>query len=268
MKKILLILFVACSVSCGKDYVTGKSSYNLFSLNTDVQLGAQVISEQSNAFRQKNIAIDSDRNREMLKRVQNIVNRITRVSHIPDLPYEVHVADAPIVNAWAAPGGKIMVYEGLWDSEKGLVKKSSDDELAAVLSHEIAHCTARHVTKSLSKVMTLSMIGSVAATAISGAGSAQGGDLFSAVFSQGMNVYVPAYSRKNESEADRLGLFYMAKAGYNPQAAIEVWKRASQKRGDKTSIYASHPPSGERAVALEKLLPEAMLLYKETKTTQ
>ena len=191
-----------------------------------------------------------------------MVKKISSVSHLPSLPFEVNLADAPIVNAWAAPGGKMMVYTGLWDPEKGLVNKNNDNEIAAVLAHEIAHATARHVTESISQNMTVALAGAVASSAIAAAGSSQGSDLFSQVFSTGYNIYVPTYSRKNESEADKLGLFYMAKAGYDPRAAIEVWKRAAQKKGDSTSIYATHPSSGERAKALEQYLPLAMEIYR------
>jgi predicted Zn-dependent protease len=266
-KRVRLLLFVVLLVliGCGKDYVTGKTSYNWFSLNTDVKLGSQVLESQENSFKGKNIAIDSEKNQEMLARVRTIVGRVTKVSHIPNLPYEAHLADAPIVNAWAAPGGKIMVYEGLWDPEKGLVKKESDDELAAVLSHEIAHCTARHVTKALTQQATFMLAGAVVSSAIAGAGSVQGSNLFGEIFSQGMNIYIPSYSRKNEAEADHIGLFYMAKAGYDPRAAVELWKRAAQKRGDATSIFASHPSNGARAKELEKYLPEAMKVYEESR---
>ncbi len=157
----------------------------------------------------------------------------------------------------------MMVYEGLWDSEKGLIQKDNENELAAVLSHEIAHCTARHATKAISRQMTVSLVGAAVSSVIAGAGSQEGSNLFEKIFSEGMNVYVPSYSRKNESEADRLGLFYMAQAGYDPRSAIQVWKRAAQKRGDRTSIYASHPASGERARQLEKYLPQALALYQK-----
>jgi metalloendopeptidase OMA1, mitochondrial len=262
---ITLLVLPFLLFACGKDYITGKSSYNWFSLSTDIQLGAQVLEAQEKGFAGQKVPVDSEKDKEMLDRLKTIVGRVTKVSHIPDLPYEVHLADAPVVNAWAAPGGKIMVYEGLWDPQKGLVRKDSDDEIAAVLSHEIAHCTARHVTKALSQQMTLSLVGMVATSAIAGAGSAQGANLFGEMFSQGMDVYVPSYSRKNEAEADKIGLFYMAKAGYDPRAAIGVWRRAAQKRGDMTSIFASHPASGARAQALEKYLPEAMQIYEQVK---
>src|SRR5262245_937831 len=262
---LLLLILPLFFLGCGTDYITGKSSYNWFSLSTDVKLGAQVLEAQEKGFAGRNVPVDSEKNKEMLDRLKTIVGRVTKVSHIPNLPYEVHLADAPVVNAWAAPGGKIMVYEGLWDSQKGLVRKESDDEIAAVLSHEIAHCTARHVTKALSQQMTLSLVGMVATSAIAGAGSAQGANLFGEMFSQGMDIYIPSYSRKNEAEADKIGLFYMAKAGYDPRAAIGVWRRAAQKRGDMTSIFASHPSSGARAQALEKYLPEAMQIYEQVK---
>jgi predicted Zn-dependent protease len=257
----LLLLFTACS----KDYVTGKSSYNWFNVDQDVKLGKQVLSSQLNALqgqKYKGEVIKVDADEQQLARLKNMVDRIGKVSHLPNLPYEVHLAEVPIVNAWAAPGGKMMVYSGLWDPKEGLVNKDDDNELAAVLSHEISHATARHVTETLSTLTTIQLGGIVASSAIGAAGSGMGQNLFGQFFSQGFQIFVPTYTRKNESEADRVGLFYMAKAGYDPRAAVRVWQRAAKKRGDATSIYASHPSSGERAKALEKLLPLAMEIYE------
>ena len=158
----------------------------------------------------------------------------------------------------------MMVYEGLWDPKKGLIKKGDPDELAAVMAHEMAHANARHVTEAISRNMTIASVGSVAGSAIS-AHSGIGGNIFNEIFTQGFNIFVPTYSRSNEFEADRVGLIYMSKAGYDPRAAVRVWKRAAKKRGDKTSIYASHPSNGERAKELEKLLPEVMEYYREAK---
>jgi Putative Zn-dependent protease, contains TPR repeats len=266
MRRIKYGIFLATSLmalgGCAKDYVTGKSSYNWFKVSDDVGLGKQVLGAQLQAFQGKNVKVDESADQEMLQRLEAIVNNLAEVSHLPNLPYEVHLADAPIVNAWAAPGGKIMVYSGLWDPKKGLVNKLSDDEIAAVLAHEMAHATARHVTESLSKNMTIMLAGTVVSTGIAAGGSATGANIFEQFFSTGFNIYAPSYSRKNELEADRIGLFYMAKAGYNPQAAVEVWQRAARTRGDPYSIFASHPPSGERAKQLAVLLPQAMEIYK------
>ena len=264
MMKLLGILSFLCLVAsgCAHDYVTGKSSYNWFKLSDDVKLGKQVLNAQLNSFEKQKVPVDPPEDKVQSERLQTMVDRISKVSHLPDLPYEVHLADAPVVNAWAAPGGKMMVYSGLWDPKKGLVNQESDDEIAAVLAHEISHVTARHVTESLTQNLTVALAGQVATSAIAAGGSVTGSNLFGQFFSTGYNIYAPSYSRKNESEADRIGLFYMAKAGYDPRAAIAVWKRASQKRGDAASIFASHPSSGERAKNLEKYLPEALALYQ------
>lgn len=261
---VALCLSLLISAGCAKDLVTGKKVLNYYSIDSDVKLGQYVMKAQLTSLTKGKKSYDSSKNTGQLKSVKNIVNRIARVSHYPNFPYEVHLADVDVVNAWCAPGGKIMVYEGLWDPKKGLIQKGNDDELAAVLSHEIAHATARHVTEAISRNLTIMTLGQIAATAISQA-STQAGDIFGSIFSEGFNVFVPAYSRKSEYEADRLGLIYMAKAGYDPRAAVKVWQRAAQKRGDRTSIYASHPPNGARAKQLEKYLPEAMQYYEEAR---
>ncbi len=266
MKKILLFILPSLILysgfaGCAKDYVTGKSSYNWFKLNDDVGLGKQVLGAQLQSFDRKNVPVDDSKDLETLNRLKTIVKNIAQVSHLPELPYEVHLADSEVVNAWAAPGGKMMVYAGLWDEKKGLVRKDSDDEIASVLAHEMAHATARHVTESLTQNMTIMLAGSVISSAIAAGGSQTGSNLFGQFFSTGYNIYAPSYSRKNEAEADRLGLFYMAKAGYDPRAAVQVWERASQRQGAPYSIYASHPSSGERVKALQAYLPQALEIY-------
>ncbi|MBI3540906.1 MAG: M48 family metallopeptidase [Deltaproteobacteria bacterium] len=143
--------------------------------------------------------------------------------------------------------------------------KNNENELAAVLGHEIAHATARHVTKSMSRNLTIMVIGQAALSAISASGSGVSQNAFNQAIVEGINLYIPAYSRKNESEADRIGLMYAAKAGYNPQAAVDLWYRACQKKGGGADLYASHPANCERAKTLEKLLPQALEEYQKTK---
>lgn len=264
---VAIFISMFFGVGCAKDLVTGKTTYNLYSIDSESKLGSQVMRMQLTELKNSSKEYDTTKNQKQLEHIQKIVNNIVKVSDYPQFPYEVHLADVDIVNAWCAPGGKIMVYEGLWDPKKGLVEKGNADQLAAVLAHEIAHANARHVTEAMSRNITIFALGQVAASVIS-ASSAVGGDLFSQVFSQGMNIFIPSYSRKNELEADRLGLFYMAKAGYDPRAAIALWKKASTMKGDRTSIYATHPPSGARAAALEKYLPEAMQYYEIAKAGQ
>src|SRR3989338_11293043 len=255
-------LFCLLFLSCGQDYVTGKKVYNFYPLAKDIAFGKEVMQQQLKEVRSKNKKLDEAADTLELQRLRRMALRIAAVSHIPDFPYEVHLADLPVVNAWCAPGGKIMFYTGLWDPKKGLVQKGNDNELAAVMAHEISHATARHVTKAISRAATLAMVGGVATSAIAGAGAPVQAHVFQQIFSQGMNIYLPSYSRKNESEADAIGLMYMAMAGYDPRAAVSFLERAAKaKKGDKTSVYDSHPASGERADNLKKLLPKAMEIY-------
>jgi metalloendopeptidase OMA1, mitochondrial len=266
MKIFGVVIAVVFALSaCVKDPITGKSTYNWYSLSTDIKLGQQVMASQLKSLHQANKKMDAVADPAMSKKIQLIADDIAKVSHIPKFPWEVHLADVDVVNAWCAPGGKIMVYSGLYDAKKGLVDVNKTDELAAVMAHEITHATARHVTESLSRQQSAVLVGQVALSAIASAGSQVTTDMFQQVITGGLNIYLPAYSRKNESEADRIGLFYMAAAGYNPQAAVDVWYRACKKRGDKTSIFASHPSSCQRAKDLEKLMPKAQELYLQVK---
>ncbi|MFA5811181.1 MAG: M48 family metallopeptidase [bacterium] len=258
---VLLVVFHGCA----KDFVTGKSTLNYYNINDEPKIGTQVLTAQEASIKAKGKKLDEAADPVEYARLKRIVARLAAVSHYPNFPYEVHLADVDVVNAWCAPGGKVMVYTGLWDPKKGLVEKGNDDQLAAVLAHEIAHATARHVTESISNAMTISMVGAAVQTAIAAGGSSQGADVFGQVFGSGMDLYIPSYSRKNELEADRIGLFYMAKAGYDPRAAVELWKKAATMKKDRTSIFTSHPSNGMRARELEKLLPEAMAMYEQAK---
>lgn len=237
---------------------------NYYSLNDDIKLGTDVMAQQLGDLKKNSKPMDNDADAVAFQRIRRIVKSLAAVSHYPGLPFEPHLADVKIVNAWCAPGGKVMVYTGLWDPKEGLVKKGSDDELAAVLGHEIAHATARHVSERLSRISTMAIAGEIAASAI-GVGSQAGGDSFRKIFSDGMSVFIPSYSRTSESEADEIGLFYMAHAGFNPTAAVELWERASKKHGNATSIFASHPANGERAKKLRTFLPAAMEIYRRSK---
>ena len=249
------------AAGCAKDLVTGKTTLNYYSLEGEPKLGGQVLARQVKAAKKKGAKMDAAADAEEYERIKGIVVRIKPHTHYPEFPYEVHLTESKIVNAWCAPGGKMMVYTGLWKPKKGLVEKGNEDQLAAVLAHEMAHANARHVTEAISRNMTIVIAGTAVQTAIAAGGSSQGANLFGEIFSDGMSVFVPSYSRSNEYEADRLGLLYMAKAGYDPREAVKLWKAAAGRKKDMTSIFASHPSSGSRARTLEKYLPAAMVIY-------
>lgn len=243
-----------------------KTFYNFYSKQSDVKIGEYVMAQQLETFDDEDISVDSSKYASLRSRVQGIVNRLARVSDEPSFPYEVHIIDEPnIINAYCLPGGKIGVFTGLFDSHKGLVSLNNNDEWAAVLGHEIAHATMRHVTRRISTLRTFGFIGSLASIGIGAGVGSEAQQLFDTIFNVGSNLFLPGYSRKYEKEADQVGLYYMTKAGFNPQAAVTVWKRAASYGGTnskKTHFFASHPASGVRAKNLEKFLPDARLVQQ------
>jgi predicted Zn-dependent protease len=254
-----ILLLAGCTAI---DAVTGQKTTNLYSLQQDVEIGSQVYSGTVEEMRARGIKVNADAAR--VAQLKEMVRRISSVSDLPNLPYEVILIQTNVVNAMAAPGGKIMVYEGLWNPKDGLVK--DDDELAAVLAHEIAHVNCRHSTEAMTKVMLANGAALVGVVATANTKYEKWGQYGAA---GGLFVYngmwMTRYSRMDENEADRVGLMYMAKAGYDPRAALRIWERAAQKRTGSdpaSSIFSTHPPDAVRLQNLRTKLPSALAVYE------
>jgi predicted Zn-dependent protease len=163
--------------------------------------------------------------------------------------WEVNVLDDPQVNAYCAPGGKIAVYTGL------ITKiNATDDELAAVMGHEIAHALREHSRERASKEMVTGLGAAVlgAATGVDGQLTGMMGNL----------MFTLPNSRDNESEADRIGLELAARAGYNPQGAVTLWQKMNAQGGGSPPQWLSTHPSGDSRIAdLQKTMPAVMPLY-------
>ena len=267
MKKIIflftapLFLLTGCSTM---DAVTGEKTRNFYSMQEDINLGTEVMQSTVNEMRGQGVPLDQDKVR--VAQLKEMVRRISAVSDLPDLPYEVVLIHTNIVNAMAAPGGKIMVFEGLWNPQNGLVR--DDDELAAVLAHEIAHVTCRHSTEA----MTSQMIPNLLFAGGSAVAKAKGLDNIATVFDGTFLLYngilVPFYSRADEIEADSVGMMYMAKAGYDPRAAPRIWERSAKQSGAGAgvmSIFSTHPADSVRMQNLNSKLPAALAVYESGK---
>jgi predicted Zn-dependent protease len=173
--------------------------------------------------------------------------------------WEFNLVDDPNVNAWAMPGGKVVVYTGLLPIAQG------EAGLAVVMGHEIAHAFAKHGAERMSQGLLVQM-GSVALSTALEDRPEQTKNLFMQSYGVGtqLGVLLP-YSRVHESEADHLGLVFMAMAGYNPEEAPVFWERmAAEKKGAAPPEFLStHPADETRIQNLKDLLPEAMTYYRQ-----
>lgn len=256
---VFLSLFAAGCGTLQHDPITGQQVRNMYLIEQEVDLGRGVVQSAVAELRQEGIPINQDL--ATLRTLSNMMHRIAAVSHMPDLPYSVTLVHDDTVNAACAPGGQLIFWEGLWDPKTGLV--ANENELAFVMAHEIAHATARHTTRTLTREAPMQM---ALLLAMLGAELADKEDLalgLGVAFALYQGVWLPRYSRRDEHEADRLGLFYMADAGYDPRAAPDIWRRARERHGDSgiLAYLSSHPSHRNRYRELERMMPEAMERY-------
>ena len=240
-RKLAPVFSVAVAVvllaGCATNPVSGRKQMIFMSESAEVQADQESSPHQISA--DYGAAQDADLNRY----VSSVGNQLAEISHRPGMPYSFRVVNAVYVNAYAFPGGTIAVSRGI------LAGMESEDELAAVLGHEIGHVCSRHAAQQY----TAGMIGSVAVAAVTlfiqqknkeYAGLAAG---LGAVAS---GLYLAHYSRADEREADALSLEYMTKAGYNPEGCITLMDML-RKTGKETPnaiemLFATHPMSEER----------------------
>jgi len=198
---------------------------------------------------------------EMLQRVGR---RIASVASLPNAQWEFVVFESKEANAWCLPGGKVGVYTGILPITK------TEAGLATVIGHEVAHATAHHGAERMSQQMAAQLGGSVAGAAVSGKSQTMQvlvGNAYGAAAQVG--VLLP-FSRKHESEADYIGLKYMARAGYDPAEAVAFWERFAeynrQHGGSQgLSFLRTHPLDEKRINDLKAKLPEVQAEYQKAK---
>jgi len=202
-----------------------------------------------------------DRDPEQVARVRAIVERLVRVTGVfradaPTWKWEAHVITSKGVNAWCMPGGKIAVYTGLLER-----LAPSDDELAAVLGHEIAHALREHgrerASQALAQQLALTAIGLLARVP---EGTL---DLTQTVLDLTFNL---PNSRTHELEADRIGVELAARAGYDPRAAVTLWEKMQRRdRGSPPEFLSTHPSHETRIAELRALAERVLPLYEQAR---
>lgn len=174
---------------------------------------------------------------------------------IEGFEWEFNTVNDATINAWCMPGGKVVVYTGI-------MELADDDELlAVVMGHEIAHAIARHGNERMSQSLIVYGAG-VTLQGMMSEKPQETQNLFLQAYGVTSTLGMLAYSRKHESEADKLGLVFMAMAGYNPERAIEFWERMSETGGaHPPEMLSTHPSDETRIQGLKDFLPTAMEYY-------
>lgn len=236
----------------------GRKQHMLVS-EEEVEQGAQQAYAQELSKAHSSGKLNTDR--ELNARVHNIAHRLIPATGVfrldaPRWNWEVNTLQTKELNAYCMPGGKIMVYSGLADK-----LKLSDAELAAVIGHEMGHALREHTRERVSRAYA-QQLALAGVAVVTGAGG-QALDLANAVAA--VTFQLP-HSREQESEADRIGLELMARAGYDPNSAVSVWKKMIAAESESPPEFLStHPSPQSRIADLQALVPKVMPLYRSAR---
>ena len=252
----LIALLLACANTTKSGAVgVNRSQFLVVSASEVDRLSAISYNEQNKKAKEKNILITSGPMYDRLKFISNRLIDQTGVfrDDTRQWNWQLVLINAPILNATCAPGGKITFYTGLIEK-----LNLNDDEIAAIMGHEIAHALREHGRERLSQAMAQSAAVNIAMLAAGSYGSAIGAANQAAQY-----ILVLPNSRQNESEADAIGLELAARAGYNPQAAISVWQKMNQATQGKGTLefLSTHPSGDTRIEQLSLLMPAVEPLY-------
>ena len=262
-RTIVFCGFLSLLSSCSQIEITGRKQFNLVPNSVMNSMSFQSYGE---FLAQHKLSTDAEQ-AQMVKRVggrvQKAIEQYCAKNCIEDrlqgYQWEFNLIEDKSINAWAMPGGKVVVYTGL------LLVAQTEDGLAVVMGHEIAHAFAKHGAERMTQGLIVEMGGMALSTALSKSPE-KTKNLFMQSYGIGTQVGVLLpYSRLHESEADRLGLIFMAMAGYNPEEAVAFWQRmvaSKEGQAQPPEILSTHPADTTRISNLKKLLPEAMQYYR------
>jgi len=261
LKIILPILLILLTIYyCNTVPITGRKQLNIIPASQINALSFQ----QYNEFIKSNKLSSDEKSTALVKKVGlNIKNAVERYfaekklsKELNGYQWEFNLIESEEVNAWCMPGGKVVVYTGILPITK------DETGLAVVMGHEIAHAVAQHGSERMSQGL-LQQLGGMALDVALKNEPAATRELFLTAYGIGSTVgVILPYSRTHESEADRLGLIFMAMAGYNPNEAIDFWQRMANLNKAKLPEFLSTHPSDETRIAnLKKYLPEALQYY-------
>jgi predicted Zn-dependent protease len=250
--KVLSAFFIAfIPLACQTVQQTGRSQFIVVSESQESQLGTdaykEILEKQPLSTRQ-----------DWQTQLRRVGQRIAAVAEKPEYKWEFNVIQGKEINAFALPGGKVAFWEGI------MPVAQNDAGIAVIMGHEVAHALARHGAERMSQTMGAQAIGQILSLGVGKVYPAMREDFLQLYgFGASVGVLLP-WGRTQESEADQIGLTLMAKAGYDPSAAIAFWERMSKVSGGKPPEFLSTHPSDETRIAqIRAWLPEAMQHYRK-----
>jgi predicted Zn-dependent protease len=252
MRRAAIALVMLVLVACQTAPITGRSQLLLFPEGAELQMG---LDSYQQILQKAKVSTDPRLNEQ----VTRVGRRIAEATGRADYQWEFKVIEDPQANAFCLPGGKVAVYTGI------LPITRDDAGLAAVLAHEIAHAVARHGGERLSQRMAVEGLTLAGTQALLAGRDARIVQLVGAALGAGTTVgLLLPWSRSQESEADYLGLIYMAKAGYHPGAARDLWVRMGEASGGsrQPEFLSTHPSPATRVSQIEAWIPEALQHYQ------
>jgi predicted Zn-dependent protease len=262
--KSLFILILLTLIACSTVPITGRRQ---LSLVPESNMMALSFSEYNKFLKSNKLSTDKN-NAALVKRVGERIARAVETymasagmsKNLDGYKWEFNLVEDAIVNAWCMSGGKVVVYTGL------LPVTQTEEGLATVMGHEIAHAVARHGSERMSDQMLI-QLGGTALTVALAQKPEQTRTMALAAYGAGSSVgVILPFSRQNEYEADYMGIIFMSMAGYNPNESIVFWQRMAQKGGSKQPEFLStHPVDQNRIDRLKLKMPDAMAYYNKTK---
>lgn len=261
MKKLVVALALcAFVVSCSKVPITGRKQLNLL---PESQLMSMSLTSYKDFIGQNNLVSTSDPRTQMVKRCGDRIAKSATAylknkgqsKRVANFKWEFNLVDDPTVNAWCMPGGKVVFYTGILPATK------DETGMAVVMGHEVAHAIARHGNERMSQQLATQVGGMGLSVAISEKPELTQ-NIFLASYGAASTLATLKYSRTHESEADKMGLVFMAKAGYDPRQAVDFWKRMSAMGGAKPpELLSTHPHDDTRIKDIQEFLPQALKYY-------
>lgn len=263
MKKLIsLSLLVVLLSACSSVVLTGRKQLMLVS-------DAEILAMSATSYKQFVDSVPASKNVSQTALVKKVGMNISQAvenylkangleAEVANLSWEFSLVKDTSVNAFCMPGGKVVFFEGILPMTK------TEAGMAVVMGHEIAHAVAKHANERMSQQMAAQFGTSIADMLLSNKSDATR-QTMSVLFGLGaqMGVILP-YSRKHEYEADRLGLVFMAMAGYDPNEAVAFWERMSaDSKGSAFEFMSTHPSDEKRIAAMKTELPEALKYYKK-----